>query len=62
MGNSLENLSSILPENVRNVLRSLVSAAQTSFGPDLLSLVLFGSAGGSSGRGGCGGGCGGCGS
>jgi predicted nucleotidyltransferase len=44
MGDSPENSISILPENIRNVLSSLVSAAQASFGPDLLSLVLFGSA------------------
>ena len=62
MGDSLESLSLILPENVHSVLSSLVSAVQTSFGPDLLSLVLFGSAGGSSGGSSCGGGCEGCGS
>ncbi|MHC1743585.1 MAG: hypothetical protein AB9873_11195 [Syntrophobacteraceae bacterium] len=40
----LENLASMLPGNVYNVLISLVSEAKESFGPDLLSLVLFGSA------------------
>ncbi len=44
MGEGLENLSSVIPEDVRQVLASIVSAARESLGPDLLSIALFGSA------------------
>jgi predicted nucleotidyltransferase len=38
------NWGSMLPENVQKVLRSLISEAEEAFGPDLVSIVLFGSA------------------
>src|SRR6185295_1352607 len=33
-----------LPENVERVLEGFVQSAQTAFGPDLVSVVLYGSA------------------
>jgi len=44
MEDSLSNLPAMLPNNVQTLLRSLVSASIECFGPDLLSVVLFGSA------------------
>ncbi len=44
MQNGLQNLESILPANICEVLRSLVLSAEESFGADLTSLILFGSA------------------
>lgn len=44
MEQRLENPASPLPDDVLAVLSALVTSAKESFGPDLISLVLFGSA------------------
>ncbi len=44
MDEELKNLPSVVPEDVRNVLASIVLSAQELLGQDLLSIVLFGSA------------------
>lgn len=44
MDEQVKNLASVIPEDVREVLASIVSSAQELLGPDLLSIVLFGSA------------------
>lgn len=44
MEQSPENQASPLPDDIHAVLSPLVAAAKEAFGPDLVSLVLFGSA------------------